>query len=247
MGFFWPNSPSEDSGAVRRLYQMRRRVYLGSVLLVSLVSFEAVICGTVIDVPLWFRIFNYTLCGYAVCLLVYTTWWLWKSWSVSKKRRLLSMVDPLTGLMNWQGLVEVIRGQSANEGGPVQLVYVDLMGLEKVNAVHGQTTGDGVLAEAFCRSKDQAPFLERWEEVGDPVDPLLSVTEGVLDGVDEDRPNDGLVRVSDAKWGEFWGCVPADHLDEVGQLLGDDPGGDNDWDHVAFYRRLVDYLHHRGY
>ena len=148
MGFFWPNSSSEDSGAVRRLYQMRRRVYLGSVLLVSLVSFEAVICGTVIDVPLWFRIFNYTLCGYAVCLLVYTTWWLWKSWSVSKKRRLLSMVDPLTGLMNWQGLVEVIRGQSANEGGPVQLVYVDLMGLEKVNAVHGQTTGDGVLAEA---------------------------------------------------------------------------------------------------
>ena len=158
MGFFWPDRSSEDSGAVRRLYEMRRRVYLGCVLLVSLVSFEAVLCGSLIDVPTWFRIFNYTLCGYAVGLLIYATWWLWKSWSVSKKRRLLSMMDPLTGLMNWQGLVEVIRGQSSDSArGPVQLVYVDLMGLEKVNAVHGQTTGDGVLAEAGNVLEDIAP------------------------------------------------------------------------------------------
>ena len=149
MGFFWPDSGADDSGAVRRLYQMRRRVYLGSVLLVSLVSFEAVLCGSALDVPTWFRVFNYTVCGYAIALLAYTTWWLWRSWAVSKKRRLLSMVDPLTGLMNWQGLVEVMRGHSSEaDQGPVHLVYVDLMGLEKVNALHGQTTGDSVLAEA---------------------------------------------------------------------------------------------------
>jgi triacylglycerol lipase len=33
-------------------------------------------------------------------------------------------------------------------------------------------------------------------------------------------PNDGLVAVSSAKWGLFMGCVPADHLDEVG-MMGD--------------------------
>jgi hypothetical protein len=30
------------------------------------------------------------------------------------------------------------------------------------------------------------------------------------------------------------GCVPADHLDEIGHLLGDHPGLGNDFDHVAF-------------
>jgi len=158
MGFFWPDRSLQDSGDVRRLYQMRRRVYLGSVLLVSLVTFEAVLCDNIIDIPTWFRIFNYTICAYAIVLITYTTWWLWRSWAVSKKRRLLSMMDPLTGLMNWQGLVEVIRGQSSeSSGGPVQLIYVDLMGLEKVNAVHGQTVGDGVLADAGKLLEETVP------------------------------------------------------------------------------------------
>ena len=38
------------------------------------------------------------------------------------------------------------------------------------------------------------------------------------------EPNDGLVTVTSATWGTFLGCIPADHLDEVGQLLGDAPG-----------------------
>jgi triacylglycerol lipase len=29
-------------------------------------------------------------------------------------------------------------------------------------------------------------------------------------------PNDGLVQVASAKCGTFRGCVPADHIDEVG-------------------------------
>jgi triacylglycerol lipase len=112
-------------------------------------------------------------------------------------------------------------------------------------SIAGRT--DGNLGENFCHSPNLAPFLKRWEEVGDPVDPLLSVTEGVLDGAYGGRPNDGLVRVSDAKWGEFWGCIPADHLDEVGQLIGDDPGAGNDWEHIDFYRNLVDHLHDEGF
>jgi triacylglycerol lipase len=54
------------------------------------------------------------------------------------------------------------------------------------------------------------------------------------------------VRVKDARWGEFLGCVPADHLDEVGQLLGDGPGLGNDWDYVAFYDDLVRFLRGEG-
>ncbi len=44
-------------------------------------------------------------------------------------------------------------------------------------------------------------------------------------------PNDGLVQVDSAKWGEFRGCIPADHADEVGAF----PNGK--FRHVDFLRR----------
>jgi triacylglycerol lipase len=53
------------------------------------------------------------------------------------------------------------------------------------------------------------------------------------------KPNDGMVTVESAKWGKFMGCVPADHLDEVGQPSHD---GANRWsrfDHLRFYRRIA--------
>ena len=113
-------------------------------------------------------------------------------------------------------------------------------------SVAGRT--DGHLGEKYCEYDSAPDFVKKWKSVGDPVDPFLSLTEEVIDGSgSRDRPNDGLVRVSDAKWGEFLGCIPADHLDEVGQLVGDEPGGDNDWDHVEFYRKLAEYLHSQGY
>ena len=55
------------------------------------------------------------------------------------------------------------------------------------------------------------------------------------------RPNDGMVTVESAKWGKFMGCIPADHLGEVGQpkqgrhlLTG--------FDHIEFYRKLASSL-----
>ena len=52
----------------------------------------------------------------------------------------------------------------------------------------------------------------------DLVDPLFRLMAPIVSS--EQGPNDGLVAVSSAKWGTFMGCVPADHLDEVG-MLGD--------------------------
>jgi hypothetical protein len=42
------------------------------------------------------------------------------------------------------------------------------------------------------------------------------------------------------------GCVPADHLDEVGQLA--ESGADllTGFDHLAFFREVVGNLRHRG-
>jgi triacylglycerol lipase len=58
--------------------------------------------------------------------------------------------------------------------------------------------------------------------------------------------NDGLVTVDSARWGTFVGCLPADHADEIGQLLDLLPDLVSGWDHVDFYRRWVTELRQRG-
>jgi triacylglycerol lipase len=55
--------------------------------------------------------------------------------------------------------------------------------------------------------------------------------------------NDGLVTVESAKWGEFQGCVPADHLKEVG-LLG--PAAST-FDHLGMFRDIVARVRAAGY
>ena len=98
-----------------------------------------------------------------------------------------------------------------------------------------------------CRAEGPLPgFMVPWAEDLDPIDPLFSLTEALLDG-DGDVPNDGMVRVRDARYGRFLGCIPADHMDEVGHLFGDAPGGDNRFDHLAFYEGLVAWLREHGF
>ena len=58
--------------------------------------------------------------------------------------------------------------------------------------------------------------------------------------------NDGLVTVQSARWGTFLGCVPADHLDEVGQIAHLLPDLISGFDHKQLYRRIVDTLHRDG-
>jgi triacylglycerol esterase/lipase EstA (alpha/beta hydrolase family) len=48
--------------------------------------------------------------------------------------------------------------------------------------------------------------------------------------------NDGIVPVSSAPWGDYGGTVPADHFDEVGQLMG--VTGPN-FDHEEFYLQVA--------
>ncbi len=61
------------------------------------------------------------------------------------------------------------------------------------------------------------------------------------------KPNDGVSTVESAKWGLFRGCVPADHLDMVGQI--NDEGADKrtGFDFIRFYRNMAFDLAARGY
>lgn len=61
------------------------------------------------------------------------------------------------------------------------------------------------------------------------------------------RPNDGMATVESAKWGEFRGCVPADHLDEVGQPRHEGMDKHTGFDHLRFYRGIAFDLAARGF
>jgi triacylglycerol lipase len=67
-----------------------------------------------------------------------------------------------------------------------------------------------------------------------PTWPVLESLQG---------PNDGLVAVASAQWGDFRGTIPADHFQEMGQPLGVTPG----FDHEAFYERWAIELEARGF
>lgn len=84
----------------------------------------------------------------------------------------------------------------------------------------------------------------------DLLDALFVVPAGVF-SLTSPNPldpvaHDGLVSVESAKWGRFLGCVPADHLDEIGQIadLFTDPV--SGFEHKGMYRKIVDQLRADG-
>jgi triacylglycerol lipase len=105
---------------------------------------------------------------------------------------------------------------------------------------------DYSLGGQACAADVDLPFVTALATEVDPIDPLFSIAEAITDGPGT-VPNDGLVRVEDARHGEFWGCVPADHTDEIGQILGDRPGLFNEYEHKAFFRELVAHVRSLGY
>jgi hypothetical protein len=68
----------------------------------------------------------------------------------------------------------------------------------------------------------------------------MSVRAALLEPIiSHGKPNDGIATVDSAHWGEFQGCIPGDHLSEVGQpqLHGPDPR--TGIDHLRFYRNVA--------
>ncbi|MHB8420856.1 MAG: esterase/lipase family protein [Myxococcales bacterium] len=95
---------------------------------------------------------------------------------------------------------------------------------------------------------DEPGFISRWDAYADPTGPEFLFTGPYLAGNPLDpTPNDGLVDVASTKWGTFLGCVPADHFEEIGQILGQPAGPGNPFAYRDFYRELADWLARRGY
>ncbi len=61
------------------------------------------------------------------------------------------------------------------------------------------------------------------------------------------RANDGMATVESARWGDFKGCIPADHYDEIGQVGDVGPQRATGFDAAAFFRTIAFDLAQRGY
>lgn len=87
-----------------------------------------------------------------------------------------------------------------------------------------------------------------WHEgQSDVMNKLLVPMAAVLAPGFTFTPNDGMATVTSAKWGEFQGCIPADHYDEVGQIGNDGPDRHTGFDHIRFYRNIAYGLAERGF
>lgn len=98
-----------------------------------------------------------------------------------------------------------------------------------------------------CAVPGAPAFISDWSAQRDPIDNLFSAPAAFLSGNPlAPIPNDGLVRVEDSIWGEFLGCVPADHVDQIGHIFGDQPGLLNAWDHKEFWVALAQWIRAQG-
>lgn len=98
------------------------------------------------------------------------------------------------------------------------------------------------LDEVVCEGK-----FVRNSGTSDKMSPLLVKAAAFVAHGIELLPNDGMVTVTSAKWGDFRGCIPADHADEVGAFSPKGPDPHTGFDHVVFYQHVAFDLAAKGY
>ncbi|HET6582274.1 MAG TPA: alpha/beta fold hydrolase [Nannocystaceae bacterium] len=115
------------------------------------------------------------------------------------------------------------------------------------SSVGGLPHPDANAESRACTGADGKVAMLRHPGTQDRMDALLVASAAMVAHGTELRPNDGVSSVESSKWGEFRGCIPADHLDQVGQI--DDVGANHQtgFDYLRFYRNLAFDLAARGF
>ncbi len=115
----------------------------------------------------------------------------------------------------------------------------------------GMTTPehDARVAEE-CRTtsgEDGNPDFRAHDYMALTLIPFTDVVGRVTEGSSDLTPNDGLTALSSAKWGNFRGCIPADHMEQLGQRNIPDVNVRTGFDVARFYTNVADDLQARGY
>lgn len=96
-----------------------------------------------------------------------------------------------------------------------------------------------------CESDGGAMYLS--DDKRDFMDLRLLLMAAIVAHGTDFRPNDGMATVESARWGDFMGCIPADHYDEIGQVDDDGIHSHTGFDATAFFRTIAFDLAARGY
>ncbi len=96
-----------------------------------------------------------------------------------------------------------------------------------------------------CQEDGGALYLSDGQR--DFMDLRLVLGAGIVAHGTALKPNDGMKTVESARWGDFMGCIPADHYDEIGQVGDEGPQRATAFDAVAFFRTIAYDLAARGF
>ncbi|MEM6993336.1 MAG: hypothetical protein AAF721_22680, partial [Myxococcota bacterium] len=84
--------------------------------------------------------------------------------------------------------------------------------------------------------------MHRHDDERDKMDALLVGGAAFVAHGLKATPNDGVSTVQSAIFGEFMGCYPADHLDQVGQIKDEGTDEDTGFNYQRFYLHLAEDL-----
>lgn len=147
------------------------------------------------------------------------------------------VINPMTGQND--SLVAALRQFSSAEIPQFNTAYPDVPGIP-----YWSIAGRSFLSSGGtdCDVPGAPPWITKWDANRDPCNALLAVLAAPMIGQD----NDGLVPLKSAKHGQFLGCLPADHLDQIGQILGQPPGLGNSFDYLQFWTDFVHWIRAQG-
>ncbi|MFO0726353.1 MAG: hypothetical protein U1E65_21385 [Myxococcota bacterium] len=107
--------------------------------------------------------------------------------------------------------------------------------------------------KSACAGPEGELLLARQANTYDVMSELFLATAPFSSDREEDdlgavlRPTDGMVSVHSARWGNFRGCIPADHYDVIGQIADRGPDVNSGFDAAVFYGHLAADLARRGF
>lgn len=101
-------------------------------------------------------------------------------------------------------------------------------------------------AKAATSDGDGLSLFRAHDRLALPLVPLYAIAGGGEADLDLAAPNDGLVTIESATWTNFRGCIPADHMEQLGQYNLPDVNVRTGVDMAWFYANVIADLAARG-